>query len=177
MIKHSTAKQPAYFQIPDGQERLATKSERDDVTRKLDKHGVAQTTVAPVGMPDRRECGDEVNRFLLCRMVNDASRHIKANAERSGETIPMTTIVRGVLRSFRVEALDKDGPLTGSVLDIPALTTLNSKVMRGEIARYDRARAKRNESKSARADRPSDNAQATIENAIKWRERLADAPR
>jgi hypothetical protein len=116
-----------------------------------------------------------VNRFLLCKLVNDASRQIKASAERSGETLPMTLIVRGVLRSFRLAALDKDGPLTGSVLDLPALTSLNSKVLRGEIARYDRARAKRNETKNARAERLNENTGAAVENAIKWRERLADA--
>jgi hypothetical protein len=115
-----------------------------------------------------------VNRFLLCKLVNDASKEIKANAERSGETLPMTMIVRGVLRSFRLAAMDKDGPLTGSVLDIPALTSLNSRVLHGEIARYDRARAKRNEAKSARAERPNENTGA-VETAIKWRERLADA--
>jgi hypothetical protein len=173
MTNNSAAKKPAYLRTPDGQERLATKSERDDVTRRLDAQ--AQSTAPLAGTPDRRECGDEVNRFLLCKLVNDASRHIKASAERSGETLPMTMIVRGVLRSFRLEAMDKDGPLTGSVLDLPALTSLNSRVMRGEIARYDRARAKRNETKSARAERLNENTGAAVETAIKWRERLADA--
>lgn len=170
MTKHSSAK------VPDGQERFATKSERDDITRRLDGQPGAQTTGALSNVLDRRECGDEVNRFLLCKLVNDASKQIKASAERSGETLPMTMIVRGVLRSFRlVAAMDKDGPLTGSVLDVPALTSLNSKIMQGEIARYDRARAKRNEAKSARAERANENTGAAAENAIKWRERLADA--
>ncbi len=172
MTNNSAGKKPAYLRTPDGQERLATKSERTDVTKRLD----AQTqSTAPLASPlDRRECGDEVNRFLLCKLVNDASRQIKASAERSGETLPMTMIVRGVLRSFRLEAMDKDGPLTGSVLDLPALASLNSRVMRGEIARYDRARAKRNETKTARAERLNENTGAAVENAIKWRERLAD---
>lgn len=170
MTKHSTAKEPAYFRTPDGQERFATKSERDDITRRLDGQGAAQSAV-----PDRRECGDEVNRFLLCKLVNDASKQIKASAERSGETLPMTMIVRGVLKSFRLAALDKDGPLTGSVLDVPALTVLNSRILQGEIARYDRARAKRNEAKNARAERPNENTGKAAETAIKWRERLADA--
>jgi len=175
MTKHTTAKEPAYFRTPDGQERMATKSEREDITRRLDGQDAAQTTGPLTSMPDRRECGDEVNRFLLCKLVNVASKQIKASAERSGETLPMTMIVRGVLKSFRVAALDKDGPLTGSVLDIPALTSLNSKILQGEIARYDRARAKRNEAKTARAERPNENAGKAAETAIKWRERLADA--
>ena len=174
MTKHSTAKEPTYSRTPDGQERLATKSERDDVTRRLDAQAVTQSTGSLANILDRRECGDEVNRFLLCKLVNDASKHIKASAERAGETLPMTMIVRGVLRSFRLAAMDKDGPLTGSVLDLPALTSLNSRVLQGEIARYDRARAKRNEAKSARAERPNENTGA-VETAIKWRERLADA--
>ncbi|SRR5258708_38802574 len=174
MTKHSTSKAPAYFRTPDGQERLATKSERDDVTRRLDSKTMGQPT-GPLANPlDRRECGDEVNRFLLCKLVNDASKEIKASAERSGETLPMTMIVRGVLRSFRLAAMDKDGPLTGSVLDVPALTSLNSRILQGEIARYDRARAKRNEAKSARSERLNENTGA-VETAIKWRERLADA--
>jgi len=175
MTKHSTAKEPAYFRTPDGQERLATKSERDDITRRLDAHAVTQSAGPLANILDRRECGDEVNRFLLCKLVNDASKQIKASAERSGETLPMTMIVRGVLRSFRLAAMDKDGPLTGSVLDVPALTSLNSRILQGEIARYDRARAKRNEAKTARADRPNENTGAAAETAIKWRERLADA--
>jgi hypothetical protein len=174
MTKLSTAKEPAYFRTPDGQERLATKSERADMTRRLDSKTMGQSTGPLSNNFDRRECGDEVNRFLLCKLVNDASKEIKASAERSGETLPMTMIVRGVLRSFRLAAMDKDGPLTGSVLDVPALTSLNSRVLQGEIARYDRARAKRNEAKSARAERPSENSGA-VETAIKWRERLADA--
>jgi len=174
MTKHSTAKEPAYFRTPDGQERLATKSERADMTRKLVAKTLDQSTGPLANNFDRRECGDEVNRFLLCKLVNDASKEIKANAERSGETLPMTMIVRSVLRSFRLAAMDKDGPLTGSVLDVPALTSLNSRILQGEIARYDRARAKRNEAKSARAERPNENTGA-VETAIKWRERLADA--
>lgn len=164
------AKEPAQSRVPDGQERFATRSERDDIARRLD----GQMTGPLSNTFDRRECGDEVNRFLLCKLVNNASKEIKANAERSGETLPMTMIVRGVLRAFRLAAMDKDGPLVGSVLDIPALTNLNSRVLQGEIARYDRARAKRNEAKSARAERPNENSGA-VETAIKWRERLADA--
>jgi hypothetical protein len=175
MTKNSTSKEPARARVPDGQERFATRSERDDITRRLDGQAVAQSTGPLASILDRRECGDEVNRFLLCKLVNDASKQIKASAERSGETLPMTMIVRGVLRSFRLAAMDKDGPLTGSVLDVPALTSLNSRVMQGEIARYDRARAKRNEAKTARADRVNENTGAAAENAIKWRERLADA--
>ena len=157
----------------DGQERLATRTERDDVTRKLDTRGAARSPNPLADVVDRRECGDQVNRFLLCKLVNDAAKHIKANAERAGETLPMTMIVRSVLRSFRLAAMDKDGPLNGSVLDVPALTSLNSKVLQSEIAFYDRARAKRNEAKNSRADRPNENT-AAVENAIKWRERLAD---
>jgi len=163
------------LQIPDGQERLATKSERDDVTRRLNGRSTAQSKAPLAVVLDRRECYDEVNRFLLCTLVNGASKHIKASAERSGETIPMTTVVRGVLQSFRLAAMDKDGPLSGSVLYLPALTSLNSRVMRSEIARYTRARTKRNESKPGRGERLNEDAGTALEKVIKWRERLADA--
>jgi hypothetical protein len=150
MISQSTAVSLLRSRIPDGQERLATQSEREDVTRVLDAQTMMQSRVPLETVVDRRECGDEVNRFLLCTLVNNASRYIKASAERSGEPVPMATIVRGVLRSFRLAAIDHDGPLNGSVLDVPALTTLNSRVLRSEIGRYDRARAKRNETRLAR---------------------------
>jgi len=144
--------------IPDGQERLATQGERDDVNRsiatRISKSPSERFSVeVPRNSPDHRESGDEVNRFLLCTLVNDASRHIKARAERAGMTLPMSAIVRGVLRSYRLEANDRNGPLADAVLDIAAIQKLNARVLGSEIARHDRDRARRSESKSPRTER------------------------
>ena len=146
---------------PDGQERLATQRERDHVNRSI----VARVSPSrserllatdPGNSLERRESGDEVNRFLLCTLVNSASRRIKARAERAGDSLPMSAIVRGVLRSYRLAATDKDGPLADAVLDIDALQRLNAKVLGSEMARHDRDRAKGSESKTARTERPGD---------------------
>ena len=150
MIEHSATRMIRRSRTPDGQERLATQSERDDVTKVLDNQIMTRANTKSAVEVDRRECGDEVNRFLLCTLVNNASRYIKARAERAGETLPMTTVVRGALRSFRLAAMEHDGPLNGSILDLPALTALNSGVLRSELERYSRARVKRDEVRVAR---------------------------
>ncbi len=156
---------------PDGQERLATQRERDHVNRSISAR-VSATRSEPLlvkvlgNSPERRESGDEVNRFLLCTLVNDASRHIKARAERAGDSLPMSAIVRGVLRSYRLAATDKDGPLADAVLDIAAIQRLNAKVLGSEMARHDRDRAKGSESKLARSERPGDASKnSRVENA------------
>lgn len=157
---------PKGLSTPDGQERLATQRERDHVSRSIGARvspprSERLVVTVPRNSPERRESGDEVNRFLLCTLVNDASRHIKARAERAGDTLPMSAIVRGVLRSYRMEATDRDGPLADAVLDIAAIQRLNAKVLGSEIARHDRNRAKGTESKAARTERPSDGSRDT----------------
>ena len=146
---------------PDGQERLATQGERDHVNRSIvarvsPSRSERLLVTVPGNPPERRESGDEVNRFLLCTLVNSASRRIKARAERAGDTLPMSAIVRGVLRSYRLAATDKDGPLADAVLDIDAIQRLNAKVLGSEMARHDRERAKGSEPKIARTERPGD---------------------
>ena len=146
---------------PDGQERLATQREREHVNRSIvarvsPSRSERLVATDPGNSPERRESGDEVNRFLLCTLVNGASRRIKARAERAGDSLPMSAIVRGVLRSYRLAATDKDGPLADAVLDIDALQRLNAKVLGSEMARHDRDRAKGSESKIARTERPGD---------------------
>lgn len=89
-----------------------------------------------------RDAGDQVNRFLLCTLVSESSKRIKASAERAGESMPLAMIVRGVLRAYRVAAADKDGPLAGPELDISGLARLNDKVLKGEIARHTREKVK-----------------------------------
>jgi hypothetical protein len=129
-----------------------------------------------------RDAGDQVNRFLLCTLVSESSKRIKASAERAGESMPLATIVRGVLRAYRVAAADKDGPLAGPELDISGLARLNDKVLKGEIARHTRERVKNSEARLARAERLGDDSRikaekGELELAIEVRSRLAEVYR
>jgi|GEM_PF-3185518 len=124
-----------------------------------------------------RESGDQVNGFLLCTLVSESAKRIKAAAERSGESLPMTMIVRAVLRSYRTAAKDKHGPLSDPELDIEGLTLLNEKVLKDEIARHTRDRVKNSEIRLAHAEGLGDDARIKVEKdgleqAIAVRERL-----
>src|SRR3989449_11670237 len=129
-----------------------------------------------------RDAGDQVNRFLLCTLVSESSKRIKASAERAGESMPLATIVRGVLRAYRVAAADKEGPLAGPELNIAGLARLNDKVLKGEIARHTRERVKNSEARLARAERLGDDSRiraekGELELAIEVRSRLAEVYR
>jgi hypothetical protein len=129
-----------------------------------------------------RDAGDQVNRFLLCTLVSESSKRIKASAERAGESMPLAMIVRGVLRAYRVAASDKEGPLSGPDLDISGLKRLNEKVLKGEIARHTRERVKNSEARLARAERLGDDTRikaekGELELAIEARTRLAEVYR
>jgi hypothetical protein len=126
--------------------------------------------------PDR-EAGDQVNRFLLCTLVSESAKRIKVSAEKSGESLPMTTVVRGVLRAYRLAARDKYGPLAEPDLDIRGLMSLNEKVLRDEIARHSRDRVKNSETRLAHAERAGDDARVKaekdgLEHAIALRDRI-----
>lgn len=129
-----------------------------------------------------RDAGDQVNRFLLCTLVSESSKRIKASAERAGESMPLAMIVRGVLRAYRVAAAEKGGPLAGPELDISGLARLNDKVLKGEIARHTRERVKNSEARLARAERLGDDSRikaekGELELAIEVRSRLAEVYR
>jgi hypothetical protein len=158
----------AYQRTPDGQERMATQSERDDVTRIIELRSPNITPSISRGYKHReggRGAGDEVNRFLLCTLVSKSSRRIKASAQRAGESLPMMNIVRSVLRSYRLAAMDQDGPLAGLELDIAGLRVLNESVLSSEIARHCRDRVTNSNSKEqlARAERLGDRARTRAE--------------
>ena len=168
---------------PTGQERLATQPERDDVNRMIGVLASEERTKAPrIKIDDRldaRESGDQVNRFLLCALVAESSKHIKASAQRAGESLPMTKIVRGVLRSYRLAAMDKSGPLSGSELDMPGLNRLNKQVLASEIARHSRDRVNNSKVLLARAERLGDDARIKaerdgLEQAVESQDRLAE---
>ena len=104
----------------------------------------------------QRETGDQVNRFLLCALVSESSKSIKASAEKAGQSLPMSKIVRGVLRSYILASKDKYGPLAGVELDIPGLRRLNEKVLRDEITRHSRDVVSNSERQVALAQRHED---------------------
>jgi len=150
---------------PDGEERLATRTERDDINQILARlSGTAASVIAKSrNGTDAREAGDQVNRFLLCTLVRESSRRIKASAQRAGESLPMTMIVRSVLRSYRLAAMDKAGPLAGPHLDAAGLRVLNARVLNSEIARHCGERVRNGKARVARAERLGDAARIRIE--------------
>jgi hypothetical protein len=77
-----------------------------------------------------RDAGDQVNRFLLCTLVSESSKRIKASAERAGESMPLAMIVRGVLRAYRVAAARKTGRWRGRSWMSPVSPELNDKVLK-----------------------------------------------
>ncbi|HYP29936.1 MAG TPA: hypothetical protein VE262_24715 [Blastocatellia bacterium] len=134
---------------------------------------------SPDGHPFQRESDDQVNRFLLCSLIAESAKQIKARANRAGEALPMATIVRGVMRSYRQAAKEKNGPLSQTELDVPGLQKLNDKVLKDEILRHSRARVKNSETRLAQAERLGDatkikSEQDTLAHAIEQRDRLTN---
>ena len=122
--------------------------------------GQAQATRSEAAhvFPVQRELGDHVNRFLLCTLVSESAKRIKASAGKMGESLPMTMIVRGVLNSYRVAARDKYGPLAESEFDIDGLRSLNAIILRDEIERHSREKVKNSETRSSHERRLHDDA-------------------
>jgi len=184
MINKSATTNISYLSTPDSQERLATQFELDDVRQRIERQALekqaeslrSQVTKSP---HTERQAGDQLNRFLLCALVNESSRQIKVSAQKAGATLPMTIIVRGVLRSYRLAATDESGPLAGRTFDISDLRRLNEGVLRREIARYTRDRVKDSEARLARAQRLGEGERIKderdgLEHAIELRDRLAE---
>lgn len=80
-----------------------------------------------------RPASDQVNRFLLCTLVFEAARKIKASAAKGGLNLPMTRIVRRVLQAYRLAAAEKRGALAEPVLNCSGY--IHEKTLIGEIAR------------------------------------------
>ena len=126
--------------------------------RAIEKQTVADQTEAMLseaGNASRfqREIGDHVNRFLLCALVSESAKHIKASAMKMGQPVPMTMIVRGVLTSYRLAATDKYGPLAGPDLNIDGLSSLNATILRNEIERHSREKVKESEMRASNEKR------------------------
>ena len=141
--------------------------------------GKSSAVKSQVAMAPRieRETGDQVNRFLLCALVSESSKSIKASAEKAGESLPMSMIVRGVLRSYRLAAKDKYGPLADAEFDIAGLRLLNEEILKKEIARHSHDRVNIIKRQLASARRNGDDARVkavedVLERALAWRDRL-----
>lgn len=168
--------------IPHGQERLATQIERDDVNRTIETltRMAPQTAVKGITRTPQplREAGDQVNRFLLCALVNESSKLIKETARKSGNSLPMSIIVRGVLKCYRAAAMDRSGPLAGPIVDPAGLQQLNARVLKDETERFAAERVRNGRVRLAHAERLGDDARIRIEKtelelAIESRNRLA----
>lgn len=127
----------------------------------------------------QREVGDQVNRFLLCALVSESAKRVKIAAEKIGESLPMTMVVRGVLRSYRSAAKDEYGPLANPEPDIAGLRRLNEKVLKDEVARHSLDRVKNSETRLAHAKRLGDDTRIKVEKeglerAIELRDRLVN---
>ena len=129
-----------------------------------------------------RESGDHINRFLLCALVKESAKLIKERAERNGATLPMSKIVRGVLRSYLLAAIDKYGPLAEAEPDMAGLRRLNDKVLKNELARHMQDGVRSSEERLAHAKRLGDGAristeQDNLERAVDLRNRIGEEPR
>ena len=92
-----------------------------------------------------REVGDQVNRYLLCTLVSESARCIRASAEMAGEHLPMPRVVRSVLRSYRMATKDKRGPFAEPLPDMSGLARLNARILAREIALQSQDRIRKPE--------------------------------
>jgi hypothetical protein len=91
-----------------GQERLASQSELDSIRDILQQRKAggerAETTLTPdllsqeAGSPLGN--GGGINRFLLCTIVWNVAREVKARGETNGERLSLPRIAREVLSSY-----------------------------------------------------------------------------
>jgi hypothetical protein len=148
--------------VPHGQERMATQRERDDVNHHIEsrasgkKNSSSPRNIAAGGRDD----GDLVFGFLVCDLVMVSRRKFIAHA---GRAFPMSAIVRGVLRSYRVAATDIDGPLAGPTIDMEQLRHLNERVLRDETRRLALERVGHSQVSLARAERLGDDTRIKFE--------------
>jgi hypothetical protein len=153
-------------------------SKTDTRLPAMQKRGLPGSIDTDAVMPTR-ETGDEVNRFLLCVLVSKSAKFIKQKAQDSGEYLQTTTIVRGVLRSYRAAAKENTALLCGSVLHLSGLRKLNRKVLKEQINSSVRERVRDSQARLARATRLGDetrikSAKDELARDVADRDRLAD---
>lgn len=151
----------------------------DEKSAANKKRGSTSTYESALSPAVSRESGDEVNRFLLCSLVSESAKQIKARAERAGEHLPMTMVVRGVLRSYRAAAKEERGALAGPGIDMDKLRDINKKVLKEEITRHTKERVENGKARLAWANRLGDEARINaekeaLESAIAARDQLTN---
>ncbi|HKY03575.1 MAG TPA: hypothetical protein VJQ56_01730 [Blastocatellia bacterium] len=110
-----------------------------------------------------REAGDEVNRFLLCSLVSQSAKRVKARAETEGEFLPMTAVVRGVLRAYRAAIKVQHEALAGFEADAEKLKDLNTAILKEELKRHRRERVETGKMRVDQAARSGDEAKVKTE--------------
>lgn len=127
--------------------------------------------------PPETHVGGKVNRFLLCSIVSQSARRLKASRSQSNESASVTMIGRRVLRSYLKAALDVDGPLADSVPDIARLGLLNKRIVEDEVLgqaqkRVEEMRGRQGESRRSGDEARIKHDQSGLTNAIAHRDWL-----
>jgi len=100
-----------------------------------------------------RPASDRVNRFLLCGLVFDAVRKVKASAERSEVRLPVAEITRKVLRSYLLAAEETRPPAQPESL---GLKFVYEEALIREITRQLQDRIKTDARRYAKGERRED---------------------
>jgi len=121
--------------------------------------------------------GGRINRFLLCSIVSQSARRLKASRSQSNESASVTMIGRGVLRSYLKAALDVDGPLADSIPDIARLGLLNKRIVEDQVLgqaqkRVEEIRVRQGESRRSGDETRIKSDQSSLLNAIAYRDWL-----
>jgi hypothetical protein len=118
----------------------------------LTKPAATSPTEIKITSVTQREAGDQVNGFLLCTLVSESAKRIKARANRSGVSLPMTMITRCVLRTYHLAAKDHFGPFAKAALDVAALLSLDGKILKDVLAQHTQAKVKNGQGRPRRAN-------------------------
>ena len=121
--------------IPDGQERLATQIERDELSSILSVPRRVKAPDSESSAGVTRILNNHANPFLLCALITESSRQIKARAGRAGQQLSMARIVHCILRTYKHAATSGTGPLSGSTMDVACVHDLNEAVFKDEMHR------------------------------------------
>jgi hypothetical protein len=125
-----------------------------------------------------RKSGDEVNRFLLCSLVSKSAKRIKARIERQGERLPMSAIMKGVMRSYQLAAAEQPDLFAGPTINRASLANLVEKIFKDEIKRHSQDIVRTNQARLVQANRIGDEERIkaeteALERALKSRNQIA----
>ena len=170
LVKNANRDEGKVPQLPASIELAGSIIAEQPAVREASSHG---TPLAP------RRAGDEINRFLLCALIRESARQIKAAADTRGICLPVQKIIRRLLDSYGRAAEENPGLLSGSKLNTSILRTLNEKLCKEEIGRYSRETVLSSQMLLARAKRIGDQiginaGEELLESALLAQDRLAE---